>query len=318
VLDLQRRLGAAGYLPAGHADAGHFCAATEQALLAFQTERGLRANGICVAETWSALVEASWVLGERLLYLTSPHLRGDDVAELQTRLGRLGFDCGRVDGIYGTATARALGEFQRNCGLQADGISGRESVRILVQLARHSGAGPGVATLREQELLRQGHRSLDGLRMVVGQFGGLSSLTRAVFREVHHSGARVVVVDDPDPRGHAEAANRFGADLYVGVEAQVEPGITVSYYAVPTFESAGGRSLAERLRHELVPVVHDVVPDVRVTGMRRQVLRETRMPAVVVTLGPVRFVVDRAGPVADAVLTAVRTWVDAPLAVLDS
>ena len=49
-------------------------------------------------------------------------LRGDDVAELQQRLCTLGFDTGRVDGIFGDATVRALGEFQRNAGLPVDGI----------------------------------------------------------------------------------------------------------------------------------------------------------------------------------------------------
>ena len=36
--------------------------------------------------------------------LTAPNLRGEDVAELQRILARLGFDCGRVDGIFGPDT----------------------------------------------------------------------------------------------------------------------------------------------------------------------------------------------------------------------
>ena len=39
---------------------------------------------------------------------------GDDVAELQQRLSALGFDSGRVDGIFGDLTSAALGEFQRD------------------------------------------------------------------------------------------------------------------------------------------------------------------------------------------------------------
>jgi N-acetylmuramoyl-L-alanine amidase len=318
VLDLQRRLGAAGYLPAGQAEAGYFCAATEAALRSFQTERGLRVDGVCRDETWAALVEASWVLGERLIYLTSPHLRGDDVAELQSRLGRLGFDCGRVDGIFGMLTQRALVEFQRNFGLKPDGICGRVSVRALVGLARYSGAGPGVAALREQETLRGASRSLESLRVVVGQFGGLSSVSRSLFRELHQHGAVVVLVDEPGVRGHADLSNRFGADVYLGIEADPEPGIAVAYYAVPAFESAGGRSLAERLRQHLEPDLRDVAGDVVVTGMRLPVLRETRMPAVVLTLGPVRAIVDRASVVASGVVDALRAWVDAPLAVLET
>ena len=48
-------------------------------------------------------------LGDRFLYLVAPMLRGDDVAELQQRLSALGFDSGRVDGIFGDLTSAALG-----------------------------------------------------------------------------------------------------------------------------------------------------------------------------------------------------------------
>ena len=102
--DLQRRLGAAGH-PAAGSEPGTYCARTEEAVRSFQTSRGLRADGRCHEETWAALVEASWRLGERQLFLTLPHLRGDDVVELQSRLTHLGFDCGRVDGILGPRTA---------------------------------------------------------------------------------------------------------------------------------------------------------------------------------------------------------------------
>ena len=56
-------------------------------------------------------------------------LRGDDVAELQQRLCALGFDTGRVDGIFGDRTSGALAEFQRNAGLPVDGIVGGATLR---------------------------------------------------------------------------------------------------------------------------------------------------------------------------------------------
>ena len=92
------------------ADAGHNTAAdqpgafgepTEAAVRGFQERRGLRVDGICGPQTWASLVEAGFRPGDRLLYYTSPMLRGDDVAELQRRLSALGFDAGRVDGIFG-------------------------------------------------------------------------------------------------------------------------------------------------------------------------------------------------------------------------
>ncbi len=113
VSDVQHRLTA--ILPGAPVDAdGIFGPATRAALEAFQRLRGLRVDGICGPQTWNTLVEAGFRMGDRFLFRRTPMLRGDDVAELQQRLCTLGFDTGRVDGIFGDATGRALGEFQRN------------------------------------------------------------------------------------------------------------------------------------------------------------------------------------------------------------
>ena len=77
--DLQRRLSALGHESAAD-DPGRFAEATERAVRDFQEARGLRVDGVCGRHTWSALVEAGWALGDRLLYHRSPPLRGDDVA----------------------------------------------------------------------------------------------------------------------------------------------------------------------------------------------------------------------------------------------
>lgn len=53
--------------------------------------------------------------------------QGDDVAELQTELNDRGFDCGKVDGIFGKGTESAVKAFQRASGLTADGIVGRKT-----------------------------------------------------------------------------------------------------------------------------------------------------------------------------------------------
>lgn len=286
---------------------------------AFQIARGLPSTGDCDEQTWSALVEASWRLGDRPLLLTSPHTRGDDVAELQSRLGRLGFDCGRVDGIFGGRTASALDDFQRNCGLQADGVCGPATVRALDVLSRQTGTGPGVARLREVETLRVIVGSLVRRRVVVGQFGGLGTITRSVSRMLRHRGAHVITVDEPDAVTQAAAANRFGAEVYLGFDGSLADSTTVAYYAVPAFESAGGRSLAERLAHELRSVAMrpqagtEQCGEVVVVGMRLPVLRETRMTAVLCSLGQVQKWTDRSHAVTTGVVQALAAWSVAPL-----
>ncbi len=309
IRDLQRRLGAAGFAPVG-AEPGCFCAATDLALREFQLVRGLRVTGSCDEETWRAIVEASWDLGDRLLLLVAPNLRGDDVSDLQASLARLGFDSGRVDGIFGPATSRALEDFQHNSGLYVDGVCGPDTVRAIQVLLRQTGTGPGVTVVRELEALTASARSLAEMRLVVGQFGGLSALSRQLVQALRQRSATVIASDEPDAAAQAAAANRFAATAYLGFETQtgVEP--TVYYYAVPQFESAGGRSLATFIAEQCR--VHLEVFTPAVQGMRLPVLRETRMPAVLLTIGPVPAVLDRAPQLVTAVIDALELWTRDP------
>ena len=266
---------------------------------------------MCDEATWLALVEASWRLGDRPLKLIAPNIRGDDVGALQTQLGKLGFDCGRVDGIFGPRTATALEDFQRNCGLEVDGICGPATSRALDAISCRTGSGPGVATIREIEQLGNVGASFHELRVVVGQFGGLSSLTRSVAQELRGRGAKVIAVDELDPSVQAAAANRHAASVYVGFEAQAEPRATISYYSTEGFESAGGRSLATQLVSRLDET--GVLTGLQSAGMRLPVLRETRMTAVVCSFGPVQIVTDAAGVLGDAVVAALVAWAQSPM-----
>jgi Putative peptidoglycan binding domain/CHAP domain len=60
----------------------------------------------------------------RTLHVSSPLMSGVDVRELQDRLSELGYPVGDLDGRYGPATAAAVRSFQRDQGLEADGIAG--------------------------------------------------------------------------------------------------------------------------------------------------------------------------------------------------
>lgn len=270
----------------------------------------MRVTGTCDEETWRAIVEASWRLGDRLLMLVAPNARGDDVSELQASLARLGFDSGRVDGIFGPATSRALEDFQHNSGLYVDGVCGPDTVRILKVLMRQTGSGPGITTVRELEALTATARSLAELRIAIGQFGGLSALSRQLVRALRHRSATVIASDEPDASAQAAAANRFAATVYVGFETQTGAAATVHYYAVPQFESAGGHALASGIADECRRRLAGFDPAVR--GVRLPVLRETRMPAVLFTLGPVQPVLDRSADLVDAVVVALEQWGHAP------
>lgn len=57
--------------------------------------------------------------------------RGEEVRQVQRKLRELGLYSGKVDGIYGTGTQKAVRQFQKNCGLSADGIAGPKTLLYL-------------------------------------------------------------------------------------------------------------------------------------------------------------------------------------------
>ena len=260
-----------------------YCARTAEVIAEFQKLRGLPTTGTCDHITWTTLVESSWVLGSRLLYLTSPHMRGDDVQAMQAVLAKLGFDCGRADGIFGSNTLRALTEFQQNYGITADGICGVNSIRALERTSSQSGNGPGIVTVREYETLLTSSDSTERPRIVIGCFDNSTRLTRLLVRELRSRGDDVMTIENADPHAHARTANSFSADLYIGVSNASTNATQFAYYETESFVSAGGRMAAE-LCAEFVRLSqsdHDVVA----CGMQLPVLRETRMPAVMCTVG---------------------------------
>ena len=124
---MQERLNAKGF-NAGSVD-GIFGKNTRAAVIAFQNANGLAADGIVGKLTWAklydttaALPAASTATGTQpMVYRGS---RGDAVRRLQELLHIKGFDCGAVDGIFGSKTYAAVVAFQKANGLSADGIVG--------------------------------------------------------------------------------------------------------------------------------------------------------------------------------------------------
>jgi N-acetylmuramoyl-L-alanine amidase len=277
VAELQSRLGRLG-LDAGRS--GRYDERTSEAVRQFQSTRRLRVDGICGPETWSALLEAGFRLGDRVLFRQAPMLRGDDIAELQETLGALGFDAGRVDGIFGDETKRALVEFQRNAGLTADGVCGPAAIAELRRVEGQAGQGDPVAAIKEREALRNAARTLRGYRIVVGHAGPLGSAAEEVRQAITTAGAFAAVVCDPDASRRAAGANAVGAQVYLEFQLSSDQmPLTTAYYAGYRFRSAGGQRLAELLEEQLSSVPPR--PPGKVVGMSLPVLRETRMPAVV-------------------------------------
>lgn len=151
VEDVQSRLAALGYDVADERKTGVYGEATVQAVRAFRRDRQLADATSIDAIAWSALVDATFTLGDRLLYLRSPYLHGNDVRILQTALNILGFFYHDVDGIFGGETETAVREFQLNIGLPADGIAGNTTFQALERL-EHVWKGKALSSYQEEEM----------------------------------------------------------------------------------------------------------------------------------------------------------------------
>jgi N-acetylmuramoyl-L-alanine amidase len=312
VRDLQQRLSRLGL--SIDDELGDFGTRTEQAVRSFQEQRGLRVDGLCGPQTWGALVESGFHLGDRLLYNRQPMLRGDDIADLQQRLNALGFDAGREDGIFGKQTADALREFQRNAGVAVDGIAGPATSAALNRLgARGTGS---VAAVRERESLRFG-RPLAGSRIYVSTTPGLEVLGTVVERGLLEYGATVVLdaaaLDDSEV---AANANRFEADVFLAIRPGESDACRCTFFATPTFRSESGYQLARAIQQELADVVAPAADEP--CAKTYPLLRETRMAAVVCEpvqhddLDAMRELVRSVSAIGYAVVRGVRRGLEEP------
>lgn len=139
VEDVQTRLARIGHLPED-AITGIFDDATAAALAEFLAASALPPSEEVTEKVWAALVDATYNLGDRTLYLRMPYFHGHDVLELQQALGALGFFYGTRDAIFGAHIEEALRRFQLNLGLPSDGIAGAYTYAALRNLA-HSWVG---------------------------------------------------------------------------------------------------------------------------------------------------------------------------------
>ena len=141
VRDMQRRLKELGYL-SGEAD-GQFGTATENAVKAFQWQHNLQNDGIAGEQTLNLLYsENARVFVPTPTPSPTPSVlssgaSGEEVRRLQTRLKDLGFYTGDIDGAFGKGTKSAVTLFQKQHDLEADGIAGAMTLKMLYSNDAH-------------------------------------------------------------------------------------------------------------------------------------------------------------------------------------
>jgi N-acetylmuramoyl-L-alanine amidase len=293
VRDVQERLTALGF-SCGDDAVGLFSEGTMAAVNEFQVSRGLPGDGIVGPETWRSLVEAGYRLGDRMLYHRVPMMRGDDVAELQARLNSLGFDTGKVDGIFGPDTLTGLLDFQHNRHMAEDGIAGAavaEELR-LVDLATQK---HGREAVRERQWLDTLPESVTGQRIFIDPECRTPEESEATWRAATGASAAIQILGGhptlsrsidtaPTPRLRSQKANKANVDLVLGFFVPTELDEGVYYFSSEHSRSEAGMVIAEHVASRL---------GVRAHGRTMPILKETRAPAVVVALRSVNRRVGR-------------------------
>lgn len=323
VRDLRERLSRAGsedvdgtdhaqpLEPLAPVDDELFDESLDHAVRSFQQQRGLLVDGIVGPWTFAALDAARWRLGDRLLQHTPGHLlRGDDVTALQERLLGLGFDPGRVDGLFGHDTETAVRAFQRGVGLLSDGQVGPDTLRAFADL-RRSVAGGSPQSLREREQVRRSGHSLAGRVVVLdpGHGGGdrgavahgvveadvVLDIARRIEGRLSAQGATVIytrtrALSPGDDEARAQFANERGADILLSLhcdtaDQQDASGVATFFFGQKRFGawSAVGEQLADLIQRETV--ARTGLTDCRTHARSWTLLQHTRMPAVRIETG---------------------------------
>jgi len=283
---------------------------SEEEIRSFQQSRGLTVTGIINDVTARALEEARWKLGDRSLYLQEPPLmRGDDVAALQSRLTEMGFDCGRVDGIYGELTAKAVKEFQKSAGIAVDGKCGPATVIGLIRLTKIvSGGTP--SQLRESASQKNRGPALANKVIVIdpslgGKIQGnvangvieseiVYDIAQRVEGRLLALGASVFLTrganNNPSESDRITFSNQSEADLMISLHIDSHPnsdahGVATYFYGSDAhgIHSIVGERFASLVQREIC--ARTDLLNCRTHAMTWDLLRLTKAPAVRIDVG---------------------------------
>jgi N-acetylmuramoyl-L-alanine amidase len=282
----------------------------EEAIKAFQQERGLTATGLVNEITQRALDEARWRLGDRILLLgTQSLMRGDDVSTLQERLIQMGFNCGRVDGVYGVKTEAAVKEFQKSVGIVVDGKCGPSTLISLMRLVKTVQGGAPSAL---RETVKHSVRSPALANKVVvidpswgGEFAGESfhgvnesevvfDLAQRLEGRLLALGVNVVLTrsakNSPLEKERIEIANSVNADLLIALKVdsyknENANGVATYYYGRDDkgVHSVVGERFANLIQREIC--ARTDLLNCRTHAKSWDLLRLTVAPAVRIDLG---------------------------------
>lgn len=195
---------------------------TVKAVLKFQngnkdnTGKQLVADDKIGRLTWGAIVrEYQKLISATQPIHTAPVLsgllkvgsRGEAVRVVQLRLNQLGFNCGTVDGIFGSKTNAAVKAFQTKNGLVVDGIVGSKTIAKLFEVPTPAPT-PTPAPVPVSLLNDYTHISKAKRDLIEKDLVGVSETRKKIVLEI------LRWCHDHDAGGEPRALYIIGANLY--------------------------------------------------------------------------------------------------------
>ncbi|MDP1825334.1 MAG: peptidoglycan-binding protein [Archangium sp.] len=134
VKNLQKHLRAAGF-DAKHAG-GRFDERTTGALKAFQRRSNLEPTGTVNARTWKALQKSFILTHSKASPAQALHERSGAVKASEKLLKQLGFNPGKIDGLFDRSTLKAVKAYEKQQHAKVDGVIGAGQLEQMKKLTK--------------------------------------------------------------------------------------------------------------------------------------------------------------------------------------
>ena len=222
-------------------------------------------------------------------------MRGDDVAALQSQLSEMGFNCGRVDGIFGSDLESAVMEFQKSVGVKVDGRCGPATILSMMRLKKIVSGGTPIA-LRDATNRAQRGPSLSGKVIVIDPSDSpdLFDLTQRLEGRLIALGVNVFITrtnsSSPSETERIEVANAASADLVISLHQdryinESAHGVATYFYGSDSHgvHSIVGERFATLVQREIC--ARTDLLNCRTHAKTWDLLRLTKSPTVRIELG---------------------------------
>lgn len=258
IAELQRHLADLGYF--NGEITGSYGPQTQEAIVRFQQDMGLAADGIVGPETARALFQGSpgdeFGAGEPSYEEAAGDARigvgiddsGDQVAELQQRLADLGYYSGEISGVFDYPTEAAVMQFQRDNGLETDGVVGPNTEDTLRRPSEEimrpaevptSEAEPTETELTDPQASNFGSSSQSGNLLRVGDSGQSVNELQTRLQELGLYQGALTGIYDPETEAAVivfQQSQGLTVDGVVGPQvnsALYNPALAVANSAIP-------------------------------------------------------------------------------------